>query len=171
MNKCPFEKTSFYEAKFLQKRWQYDTVWLASISMVLIWPNKYLKLLLTYHKQSYWIQTSETEGQLCSDTCPYKVSEYSLFRPSVILYTETGCPNEPCTERERERESIKWRLPDFSIAVSISLCLCLQLRCEINSAETIYLSKQMINFFIDNCTDVWIVAMQVQHNFLPYCLR
>ena len=23
----------------------------------------------------------------------------------------------------------------------------------------------MINFFIDNCTDVWIVAMQVQHNF------
>ena len=38
--------------------------------------------MLIKHEQSYCIQTGQTGGLLCSDTSPYKVSEYSLLSPS-----------------------------------------------------------------------------------------
>ena len=39
-------------------------------------------------KQSNWIQTSKTGGQLCSDTSPYKEIEYFLVNQSPSMTWE-----------------------------------------------------------------------------------
>ena len=44
-----------------------------------LYSTKLVYLYLIQHKQSSWILTSQTGGQLYSDTSPYKVSECSLI--------------------------------------------------------------------------------------------
>ena len=56
------------------------TVWLTSCLTDLDLA-KHVNLLLIKQKQSSWIQTSQTEGQLYNDASPYKVSECSLDGP------------------------------------------------------------------------------------------
>ena len=62
--------------------------------LVWIWPNLLIWIIIQ-HKQSSWIQTSQTEGQPYSDTSPYKVSEYSLPRRT--------CPCRPWARPRRGR--------------------------------------------------------------------